>query len=173
MRIILSLLIFSTLLFGSEQSQPSELIETKAPGFRLATVNREGRHFTALTPHFSADSSNGVILSFYANWCAPCRVELPYLESIADSLESEGLRMIVVSVDSIFQESDNELLSSLGMNSPVVHDTYGIVASRYLYEGALPYSVFIDRAGVIQGVTTGFSEDEKIEIDRLISKILE
>ncbi len=173
MRIGLSLLLLISLICFAELSEPSELISTKAPGFRLATMNREGRHFTALSPHFSSDSSNGVILSFYANWCAPCRVELPYLESITDSLESEGLRMIVVSVDSVFQESDRELLTSLGMSSPVVHDTYGIVASRYLYEGALPYSVFIDRAGIIQGVTTGFSEEDKVEIHELISKILQ
>jgi len=175
MRVIIIFILSLIILISANEinSSPSELVNTKAPGFRLKTVNHAGRHFTALTPHFSADSSNAVILSFYANWCTPCRVELPYLEAMADSLSAEGLRMIVVSVDSVFQLNDKGLLDSLGMSSPVVHDTYGIVASRYLYEGALPYSVYIDRSGVIQGVTTGFSEEEKREINRLVTKILQ
>lgn len=47
---------------------------------------------------FEAKTSEGlVILDFYADWCAPCRMLGPVLEQIAD--ENEDIKVVKVNVD--------------------------------------------------------------------------
>ncbi len=92
------LFIIIVTLFSAE----NKILNQQAPGFRLKTVFGEATPYTALTPHFSADSSHAVILAFYANWCKPCMQELPFLQKVAEEKKEQGLRLIVVSVDSSF-----------------------------------------------------------------------
>jgi len=63
-----------------------------APPAMLVTL--DGRHIA------SADlRGRVVILTFWANWCVPCREELPLLSAYARSHAAQGLTVLAFSLD--------------------------------------------------------------------------
>jgi cytochrome c biogenesis protein CcmG/thiol:disulfide interchange protein DsbE len=82
------LLVFVAGLFSGDASKvPSALIGKPAPAIALAPLEglqRDGRP----VPSFEmADLAKGraTIVNVFASWCAPCRVEHPFLVAMADS----------------------------------------------------------------------------------------
>lgn len=144
-----------------------------APAFRLANLNGYGKGMVSLAEYFSPDSNQAVIVSFFATWCAPCRQELPFLQKMADSLSVEGLRMVAVCVDTVYGEKQSDMVKALRLTCPVVHDKFGIVVRRFECPKALPYTVYIDRSGVVKAAESGFSEEKKEMIGKIVAKCLE
>lgn len=80
--------VFAAGLFSGDASKvPSALIGKPAPAIALAPLEglqRDGRP----VPSFEmADLAKGraTIVNVFASWCAPCRVEHPFLVALADS----------------------------------------------------------------------------------------
>jgi cytochrome c biogenesis protein CcmG, thiol:disulfide interchange protein DsbE len=40
--------------------------------------------------------SGGVVLSFFATWCGPCRNELPLLNELAADLQAKGVSVVII-----------------------------------------------------------------------------
>lgn len=102
----------------------------------------------------SKEKTKGVILSFFASWCIPCRNELPIINSLADELKGKGLRIVIVGVKESF-ESINALLSSLKVDKLVaLSDLDGKVSERYQVR-FLPITYFIGGDGRVKHVVYG------------------
>ena len=156
----------------SGQTDTANIIGKPAPRFRLTDQNVGNGVSFSLDAWFSADSSHGVIVSFFATWCAPCRKELPYLQKMADSLSVSGLRLVAVCVDSAYGPKQKQMVTDLKLTCPVIHDKFGIVARRFGCGKALPFTVFINRNGMIAAVSTGYDASKNTELIHSISSIL-
>jgi len=44
-------------------------------------------------------SGKAVLITFWASWCGPCRVELPELQRLHDELKDTGFVLLAVNVD--------------------------------------------------------------------------
>lgn len=150
-----------TFAFSLCASEP-QIKGKSAPAFRLAILNRPGKEMV----------SHAVIVSFFATWCAPCREEIPFLQKLTDSLSSEGLRLVTVCVDTVYGKKQSDMVKALKLTSPVVHDKFGIVARRFECPKALPYTVYIDRNGVVKAAESGFSEEKKEMIRKIVAECL-
>lgn len=171
--IIRRFLIFLVLVGQITFAQSSDnIINKKAPLFRLPDQNSSSSSMVIMADEFTPENEHALVVSFFASWCLPCRKELPFLQHMADSLSSEGLRLIAVSVDSAYDSSLKELVNELKLTCPVIHDKYGIVAKRYECGSALPYTVFINRKGIVSSVSVGYSSSKKNAIKAEIKKIL-
>src|ERR1700730_5701902 len=107
--------------------------------------------------HFAIDSLDGgkitsdkfqgraVFLNFFATWCRPCKLELPYItKQYAQS--SSGI--VFVGVDEEESAASVAAFDQLmGIKYTVGIDP-GNVAADYLVE-VIPTSVFIDRHGIV------------------------
>jgi thiol-disulfide isomerase/thioredoxin len=103
-----------------------------------------------------------VLLNFWATWCGPCRSEMPTLDSISKRYGSKGLVVIGVDVN-----ERRNLVENFLKNTPVHYDiwlegigsdkTAEIVSKMEGRNGSyfIPFSVFIDRAGVIFSTVEG------------------
>lgn len=169
----IKIFIFLVFLLQLTKADTLSIIGRQAPVFRLTNQNVEGGSSFTIGEWYSPDSSNAVIVTFFATWCRPCRNELPYLQKAADSLAASGLRLVAVCVDSVYGTKQKQMVIQTKLTCPVVHDKYGIVARRHNCQKVLPYTVFIDRQGIIRAVSTGFDDKKKNQVTKYIKMVLE
>lgn len=107
-----------------------------------------------------------VLLNVWATWCAPCKEEIPYLESLHAAHGSAGLQIIGVSVDARGDEAKiEEFARDFRMTYPIWRDPDERVNSRFLAIG-VPSTYLIDRDGILRWkhlgtlrpTTPGFSD---------------
>src|SRR4051794_40877389 len=55
-----------------------------------------------------------VLLDLWASWCAPCKEELPLLDSMATRLRSKGVTILAVSIDENREDALGFLKSRAG-----------------------------------------------------------
>jgi len=100
----------------------------------------------------------GVVLNFWATWCAPCVREMPALDRLRAILEADGIAVLAVSgdrggapvVETFYKEHD------IG-NLPVLVDK-GLRGARARKIAGLPTTLIIDRDGRELGRLAGAAE---------------
>jgi thiol-disulfide isomerase/thioredoxin len=111
-----------------------------------------------------------VVVDFWASWCKPCRLELPWLATMQTRHGAAGLTVLTVNVDRDRAEAD-KLLASLGVNLPVVHDPEGKVAEAHKLEG-MPTSLIYDRDGTLRATRVGFAPEDEAKFEALLVELL-
>lgn len=115
-----------------------------------------------------------VIVDFWATWCAPCKVEIPWLEQFHTQYASQGLEILGVSEDDLDLEDKTKLLqekkdiadkaAQMKINYPVLIDDAS-VSTPYGGIDGLPTTFFIDRSGKVVASTVGLVPRNEIEAD--------
>jgi cytochrome c biogenesis protein CcmG/thiol:disulfide interchange protein DsbE len=103
-----------------------------------------------------------VLLDFWATWCGPCRIEIPWLKEFQRKFRSQGFEVIGVSMDDDGWQAVKPFLAELEINYRVVigDDT---IAQLYGGVDALPTAFVIDREGKIAAVHVGLTSKGEIE----------
>jgi thiol-disulfide isomerase/thioredoxin len=107
-----------------------------------------------------------VIINFWATWCAPCRREIPLLQQLRVTYQSEGLEIVGIAVD--FQSAVADFLEHTPIAYPVlIGEDQGLAAAeKFGMDPVLPFSVFADGQGRIIAVKVG--ELHKDEADCIL-----
>ena len=91
-----------------------------------------------------------VLMNVWATWCAPCREEIPYLQSLYAEHGTHGFEVIGVSVDAAgTEETIRGFQKDFGMRYPIWLDPDERVQTLYMALG-VPASYLIDREGVLR-----------------------
>ncbi len=102
-----------------------------------------------------------IFLNFWATWCPPCRAEMPDIQKLYESYDTEGddaLVVLGVAAPGFSQEGSEEeikaFLEDNGYTYPVLMDTE---AELFYFYGIMSYptTFMIDRDGNIFGYVTG------------------
>lgn len=130
-----------------------------APDFTLQSI--DGREIALRD--FTADGGTPVVLNFWATWCPPCRVEMPYFENVNNLYDGE------VAVLGLNQAESAEVMAAYardhGLTYPLLID--GDMRVNNLYGVLnLPTTIFIDRNGVVREVLIGTISQAVLE-DRI------
>ena len=140
------------------------IIGSSRPDFSLPDVAGEVRNI--------AEWDGKVIaINFWATWCPPCIKEIPEFVELQHKYQSQGLQFIGIALQR--PEEVLDFMKEKGMNYPVLAGEMEVIEISELYGnniGALPYTVIIDRAGLIQYVKRGPLSMENAE--SIISKLL-
>jgi peroxiredoxin len=127
-----------------------------APDFELSSL--DGR-----TARLSNLRDKPVLLNFWTTWCAPCRVEMPWLVELDQQYRSQGVQIIGVSLDHPDAEQDvARFIAQVGVHYIIligdssVADTYGGV--RFM-----PQSFFIGRDSKITKTSLGLTNKHDLE----------
>lgn len=102
-----------------------------------------------------------VFLNFWATWCSPCRAEMPDIQKLYESAETEGedaLVVLGVAAPNLGNEKSEEeikaFLEEKGYTYPVLMDTTGEVFMSYGVN-AFPTTFMITREGEVFGYASG------------------
>jgi thiol-disulfide isomerase/thioredoxin len=147
-------------------------------GFHMARRSGAGStpHITkaTLAPDFSLESVDGksmklsdlrgkaVLLNFWATWCSPCKIEMPWFVELQNQYGADGLQIVGVAMDDASKEDIAKFAKDMGVNYPIligkeaVGDAYGGVP-------ALPETFFIGRDGKVVDKIIGLKGKSEIE----------
>jgi peroxiredoxin len=171
MLVLVALVVTGMLVFGYRMA-------ARGPSSAAAGSPAKGQ----LAPEFALQSLDGktvrlsdlrgkaVLLNFWATWCSPCKIEMPWFVDLQKQYAAEGLQVVGISVDE--DASPDELTKfakELGVNYPIllakdnVEESYGGIQF-------LPVTIFIGRDGKI--VDKVFGLKGRAEIEDNIKKAL-
>ena len=103
-----------------------------------------------------------VLLDFWATWCGPCKIEIPWFEEFQRQHQGKGFAVIGVSMDDEGWDVVKPFLTRLKVNYRVL---IGNDQTAQLYGGidALPTTFLIDREGRIASVHVGLVDRKEFE----------
>ncbi len=151
---------------GSMTEQPAPTLQGKpAPNFTL--VDLQGRKVSL------ADyKGKAVLINFWATWCGPCKVEIPWFTKFHDQYASKGFEILGVSNDDLDKDDQPKLTeekaaigkfaTDMHMNYPVLLDVDSI-SQPYGGVDSLPTSCFVNRQGVVVAQTVGLVSRDEVE----------
>jgi len=104
-----------------------------------------------------------VLVNFWATWCGPCKVEMPWFEEFRKQYAAQGFEILGLTDDAdAGKETIAKVAGKAGVSYPILL-TDGKVQSAYGGLDVLPMSFYVDRNGVIVEQTAGLGSKDQIE----------
>ncbi len=126
-----------------------------APDFQLATLDGS-------KVRLSDYRGKAVLLNFWATWCPPCKVEMPWFEDLQKQYGKDGLVVLGVAMDDSAPDQIAKFASDVGVNYPVLLGT-NEVSDEYGDVEYLPTTFYIGRDGIIVDKMTGLLDRKDVE----------
>jgi len=135
-------------------------------------------------PQFTLEDVNGkkvsladykgkaLLINFWATWCAPCKIETPWLIELRSQYASQGFEVLGISADDIDRGDPQRLIDEkkeiarfaqqMKMPYPVLIDGDSI-SKPYGGLDELPTSFYVDRNGTVVAAQLGLTSKDEIE----------
>ena len=115
------------------------------------------------TPITLADTGEKLrLINLWATWCAPCREEMPWLETLQQERGGEGFEVVAISVDGGSDDKPRAFLDEIGVsNLGLYRDASMGVFNTLKKEGlafGLPVTLMIGKDGCMLGAMNGPAE---------------
>jgi len=103
------------------------------------------------------------LYNFWATWCAPCRKEIPLLNTLESRYKADRLEVVGIAID--FHDAVATFLKKVPMDyDTLIGEEDGLEAARSFGMGmALPFSVFADGQNQVVAVKLGELHPDEIE----------
>ena len=134
-----------------------------APAFTLVTL--DGKKISL------ADyKGRPVLVNFWATWCVPCKLEMPWFAEFRTKYQGQGLEILGIAEDDAGKDEIAKSAKKLGATYPILL-TDGKIATAYGGIDVLPMSFYVDSKGVVQQQTAGLGSKDEVEanIKKLIA----
>jgi thiol-disulfide isomerase/thioredoxin len=132
---------FHAALRGGAGNDSLDVAGKPAPDFTLESL--EGKNI-----QLSGYKGQAVLLNFWATWCGPCKVEMPWFVELQKEYGPQGLQIVGVAMDDSSKEDIAKFVKEMGVNYPILLGKEA-VGDQYGGVNVLPTTFFIDRDGKI------------------------
>jgi thiol-disulfide isomerase/thioredoxin len=148
---------------GEPDAQGASLKGKVAPAFSL--VDLDGKKVS-----LAQFKGHPVVVNFWATWCGPCKLEMPWFEQMNQKYKGQGLVVLGLSQDTGTDVADiTKAAKKIGVSYPILQPDE-TVAKLYGGVDYLPETFYVDAKGVIVEETAGAPTRDQIEAD--VKKIL-
>jgi len=132
-----------------------DLLDKPAPAFTLK--NLQGQPVS-----LSDYKGKAVLITFWATWCGPCKMEMPWLIALQKKYASQGFTVLGISEDDDPPSKVSDFAAKVGVNYPVLmyNDK---VNSAYGGIDFTPESYYIGRDGKVVAEVGGLVSESEIE----------
>jgi peroxiredoxin len=170
----------------SRAPRTTKAADLKPAGDRDAAPDFTLKDAKGATVHLSDYKGKVVLLDFWATWCGPCKIEIPWFMEFQQEFKDRGFTVLGVSMDDGGWEDVKPFIEQRKINYPIVlgDDKVDQAYSKALASmhhsqdaassglEALPTTFLIDRSGKIAAVHEGIEkgkDDLRNEIDHLLT----
>ena len=151
-------MFFSSSLFAQDNSQGVR----KGPNFTLEDIDGD------LVELNQEVGEGPILLSFWATWCKPCIEELNEYKQLYNEYKDSGFKMFAISTDDENTVAKvKPFVKSKGYNFPVLLDTNSD-AVRLYYAQSVPYSVILDKNGMMIYSHLGYMKGDEVKVKQII-----
>ena len=126
-----------------------------APDFELKDANGH-------TVHLSDYRGKVVLLDFWATWCGPCKIEIPWFQEFERQNKDKGFAVLGVAMDEEGWDVVKPFAQHMNINYRLLIGNDSI-AEQFGGVDALPTTFLIDRDGKIAAVHVGLSGKREFE----------
>ena len=142
----------------------SDSTRKPAPDFTLTAAD-------GATIKLSNYNGKVVLLNFWATWCGPCKIEIPWFIEFEKTYKDRGYATLGVSMDEDGWKAVKPYLSQRAINYPIMIGD-DRVAEIYGGIDSLPSTFVIDREGRIASMHLGLvrKQDYEAEIQQLLAQ---
>lgn len=135
------------------------------PNPKVANLNYTLKDMNGKPFNLASQKGKVIVLDFWATWCPPCKVEIPWFVEFQKKYGPRGLSVVGVSVDDP-AEKLRPFAAEYKMNYPVLvgdgrDDIQGPKAYGPMF--GLPKTFIIGRDGKICQTHVGFSQKDVLE----------
>lgn len=104
------------------------------------------------------------VVNFFASWCGPCKVEMPYFEAcyLAYGEQVNFMMVDLCAFGNDTKENAKALVAEGGLTFPVYFDTDGEAAMDYAIR-SMPTTIFVSADGELKGRHTGMMDKATLE----------
>ena len=159
--IVVAMVISVMLVFGIQKarhtkpSAAAKLQGQAAPDFQLASLDGK-------TLKLSDYHGKAILLNFWATWCEPCKIEMPWFVDLQKKYGPQGLQVLGVAMDDASPKDIAEFAQKLAVNYPIVIGKEE-VGTQYGGVQFLPSTFYISRDGKILDHVFGLVSRSEIE----------
>jgi thiol-disulfide isomerase/thioredoxin len=149
--IFIAVLVSAMLFFGirhtrqhASNGSTSSSLDPKgqpAPDFTLKNLGGK-------PVQLSSYRGQAVLLNFWATWCEPCKIEMPWFVELQKDYGPQGLQIVGVAMDDSDESDIAKFVKDMGVNYPILIGKEA-VGEEYGGVNVLPTTFFIDRDGKI------------------------
>ena len=142
---------------------PHPIVPAHLPAFSLSDL--EGKP----TPS-GAWSGKSLVINFWATWCAPCRREIPLLETLASEWAGRDITVLGIAVD--YRDKVQDFAREFKIDYPLMigeQDALDVAAKFGMDSPAFPFTVFTDRRGEVEALFVG--ELHRPQADLILSVV--
>jgi thiol-disulfide isomerase/thioredoxin len=116
--------------------------------------------------------SGPVVLSFWASWCKPCKLEHPHLEAMRKEYEAAGLTVVAISIDDTRSVAKvKPYINTHNYEFKVLLDSNQRVL-RQLQGTGVPYVVLLSADGRRLYSHSGYREGDEKELAKVVAEAM-
>jgi peroxiredoxin len=160
--IVVAMVISIMLVFGIQKARHNaanlggnKLQNQSAPDFSLTALDGK-------TLKLSDYHGKAVLLNFWATWCEPCKVEMPWFVDLQKKYGPQGLQVLGVAMDDAPTKDISDFAQKMGVNYPILIGKEE-VGTQYGGVQYLPSTFYISRDGKIMDRVFGLVSRSEIE----------
>ena len=116
-----------------------------------------------------------VLVNFWATWCAPCVIEMPYLDALQGQYGSDDFEVVTISMDRTYEDAERFFAEHELNNLNLYFDPTMSMAFSVMGPGSrgLPMTILYDRYGREVGRLSGEAEWASEDAFALIEAAIE
>lgn len=108
------------------------------------------------------------VLSIFASWCPPCKVEMPMLAEIRGGIPPEDLLLVGLSVDESMKDLKG-FIKDMGINFPVYSGTQELFLALGI--GPIPHTFVFNRKGELVESFVGLMPEPQFKL--MLARLLD